>query len=246
MPLAVRLDLWTVRPSRVPAALIRMGWDRRPRRRPGLRFAKLVGTGDGRTFTARDADPLRWGLLTVWDTAERATAFDDDPTPRGWARISTEHLVAQLDPIAARGRWSGVQPFGTPEAEPAAAGALAAGPVASLTRARIRPTHWRRFWRAVPPVSADLHRVPGLSLAVGIGEAPVGLQGTFSVWRDARSLNQFAYRRAEHQAVVARTPVEGWYSEELFARFAVRRISGSFAGTTFAADPAGHVPGAAA
>ena len=245
VPPAVRLDLWTVTPSRVPAALLRMGWDRRPRHRPGLRFAKLVGTGDGRTFTARDADPLRWGLLTVWDTAERATAFDDDPTPRGWARISTEHLVAHLDPVAARGRWSGVEPFGTPAAEPAAA--PVAGPVASLTRARIRPSHWRRFWRAVPPVSADLHRVPGLSLAVGIGEAPVGLQGTFSVWRDTRSLNGFAYRRAEHRAVVARTPVEGWYSEELFARFAVRAISGSFAGTSFDLAeptlPADHVAG---
>lgn len=232
----MRVDLWTVRPSRVPVALLRMGWDRRVRDRPGLRFAKLVGTGDGRTFTARDADPLRWGLVSVWDTADQAAAFAEDPTSRGWARISAEHLVAELDPIAARGRWSGVEPFGRPGADPVGGATdtpRSSGLVASLTRARIRPTHWRRFWRAVPPVSTDLHRVPGLALAVGIGEAPVGLQGTFSVWHDARALNGFAYRRAEHRAVVARTPVEGWYSEELFARFAVRRITGSFAGATF-------------
>ena len=237
MPPAVRVDLWTVRPSRVPVALARMGWDRRVRHRPGLRFAKLVGTGDGRTFTPRDADPLRWGLVSVWDTDAASEAFGEDPVARGWGRISTEHLRVDLQPLAARGRWSGVEPFGVEPSgvEPSGEGGPDGpvrwtGPVASLTRARIRPTHWRRFWRSVPPVSADLHTVPGLRLAVGIGEAPVGLQGTFSVWDSARELNRFAYRRPEHSAVVARTPVEGWYSEELFARFGVRSVSGSFAG----------------
>ena len=250
MPPAVRVDLWTVRPSRVPVAFARMGWDRRVRHRPGLRFAKLVGTGDGRTFTPRDADPLRWGLVSVWDTEAAARAFGTDPVARGWDRIATEHLQVQLRPLAARGRWSGVQPFG--EAPSGGPGPDEpprwTGPVASLTRARIRPTHWRRFWRSVPPVSADLHTVPGLRLAVGIGEAPVGLQGTFSVWDSARDLNRFAYRRPEHSEVVARTPAEGWYSEELFARFAVRSVSGTFAGADLAgltdlaglgADPTG-------
>lgn len=227
MPLAVRIDLWTVRPSRVPVAFARMGWDRRLRRRPGLRFAKLIGTGDGRTFTPRDADPLRWGLVSVWEDDAASRAFSSDPVARGWERIATEHLQVHLQPIAARGLWSGVEPFGQPDADDPVRWA---GPVASLTRARIRPTHWRSFWRSVPPVSADLHTVPGLRLAVGIGEAPVGLQGTFSVWESARELNRFAYRRPEHSAVVARTPVEGWYSEELFARFAVRSVSGTFAG----------------
>jgi len=232
VPLAVRVDLWTVRPSRVPLAFARMGWDRRVRLRPGLRFAKLVGTGDGRTFTPRDADPLRWGLVSVWETSDASRGFDGDPVARGWGRISTEHLHVELQPLAARGRWSGVEPFGVPEPDDPVRWA---GPVASLTRARIRPTHWRRFWSSVPPVSADLHTVPGLRLAVGIGEAPVGLQGTFSLWDSARELNRFAYRRPEHSAVVARTPLEGWYSEELFARFAVRSVSGTFAGADLAA-----------
>ena len=41
---------------------------------------------------------------------------------------------------------------------------------------------WRTFWASVPPVADALDDSPGLMLRVGIGEAPVGLQGTFSVW----------------------------------------------------------------
>jgi hypothetical protein len=87
-----------------------------------------------------------------------------------------------------------------------------------------------RFWRAVPPVSGDLHAGPGLRFALGIGEAPIGLQGTFSVWNSARALNEFAYGRPAHVAVVRRTAEEGWYAEELFARFAVLSAAGTVGG----------------
>jgi hypothetical protein len=91
------------------------------------------------------------------------------------------------------------------------------------------------FWRAVPPVSADLHESPGLRLALGIGEAPLGLQGTFSVWDSAAALNSFAYDRAPHAAVVTRTAQEGWYAEELFARLALLSAEGTLGGR----DPLG-------
>jgi hypothetical protein len=72
--------------------------------------------------------------------------------------------------------------------------------------------------------------VDGLELTIGIGEAPIGLQGTFSLWRSAAALNEFAYRRPAHTDVIQRTDRERWYAEELFARFAVRSVSGTFAG----------------
>jgi hypothetical protein len=89
----------------------------------------------------------------------------------------------------------------------------------------------------VPAVSQDLHTVPGLRLAVGIGEAPVGLQGTFSLWESSAPLVEFAHRRAAHADVVARTPREGWYTEELFARFEVLELSGTFEGRSPTAEP---------
>ena len=56
VPALVTLHLWGVPARAIPAAFARMGTDRGPvRRTPGLRFAKLLGTGDERTFTVRDA-----------------------------------------------------------------------------------------------------------------------------------------------------------------------------------------------
>ena len=203
-------------------ALLRMAGDRGLLGRTvGLRFAKLLGTGDGRTFTVRDADRNRWGLLATWDRAADATAFEAGPVARGWGRIADERLRVDLLPLTSRGRWSGREPFGSPEPDRAYD-----GPVAALTRARIRVRRMVTFWRAVPPVSADLHGAAGLRLAVGVGEAPIGLQGTFSLWDSPAAVTEFAYRRPAHVEAVRRTAEVGWYSEELFARFAVRGISG--------------------
>jgi len=98
--------------------------------------------------------------------------------------------------------------------------------VLALTRARLRLGAAVRFWRAVPPVAAALRTAPGLLARFGIGEAPIGWQGTVSVWRGATDLTAFAYRRPEHRAVVDRTPVARWYAEDLFARFGVRDVVG--------------------
>jgi hypothetical protein len=193
----------------------------------GLRFAKLLGTGDGRTFTIRDADRNRWGLLATWDKAADASAFEAGPVARGWGRIADERLRVDLRPLTSRGQWSGREPFGTPEPDRAYD-----GPVAALTRARIRASRMVTFWRAVPPVSADLHGAAGLRLAVGVGEAPIGLQGTFSLWDSPAAVTEFAYRRPAHVAAVRRTAEVGWYSEELFARFAVLAVDGSVGGRT--------------
>ena len=221
----VTLTLWGVAPRHVPQAAARMALDRRHlRRAPGLRFAKLLGTGSGRTFTPRDADPRHWGLLAVWADAAARDDFATSPTARAWDRLRTEQLTVTMTPIASRGLWSRRAPFGDPVPR------RTEGPVAAITRARLRLTRARSFRAAVPAVSADLGTSAGLRFAVGIGEAPVGLQGTFSLWDDAASLTAFAHGRAAHRDVAARTARERWYAEELFARFAVLSVSGTFDG----------------
>ena len=226
VPALVTLHLWRVPRRAVPAALLRMARDRGSvRRTPGVRFAKVLGTGDGRTFSARDADPLRWGLLATWTDTAAARAFErTSPVAAGWHRLAEETYRLDLRPVASRGQWSGRTPFGDPTP------ARMDGPVAALTRARLSPTRAARFWSALPPVSAELHRSTGLRAAVAIGEAPVGLQGTFSLWESTGAMRDFAHRSAAHVEVVGRTEREGWYAEELFARFAVLGTAGTLDG----------------
>ena len=73
----------------------------------------------------------------------------------------------------------------------------------------------------MPPVTKSLHSKAGLVAAIGIGEAPLGLQGTFSIWIDSASLREFAYKDPAHAQVIQETKDRAWYAEELFARFAI-------------------------
>lgn len=222
------MRVWGV--DRVGPALGRMALGpRQLRGLGGLRFAKLLGTGSARTFTLRDADLHHWAALTVWDDAASARAAATSPLMRSWSEASTEELRVTMRPLQSKGRWSRREPF----ADGPDSGSVPSrwtGPVAAITRARLRPTRMLSFWRAVPPVVADLTSAAGLRLALGVGESPIGLQGTFSVWDSAADLTTFAYRSPGHLAAVRRTRPERWYAEELFARLAVVDVHGAYDG----------------
>jgi hypothetical protein len=212
----VTLHVWRVRRRSLGGALRRMATEpRRLRALPGVRFAKLLGTGTGTSFGPGDSDLTRWAALVVWEGDAAAERVDD-----GWRGIATGRARVDLTPLTSTGTWSGTRPFGEPP------GGRTDGMVLALTRARLRPSKALTFWRAVPPVAAELAAAPGLLARFGVGEAPIGWQGTVSVWRGTADLTAFAYRQPEHRAVMARTPVDRWYAEDLFARFAVREVSG--------------------
>jgi len=207
----VSLDVWRVRRTGVPRAFWSMAVDRRRlRRAPGVHFAKLLGTGRARDFGVGAADLTRWAALLVAD--------GEAPAP-GLARGAVAHCRVTLAPIASRGRWSGREPFEPGEKQ-------GPGPVLVLTRARIRLARAAAFWRAIDPVSTALRGEEGVLAAFGFGEAPVGYQGTVSIWRGPADIVRFAYRQPEHAAVVASTPHQRWYAEELFARFRVLDVTG--------------------
>lgn len=217
-----RIYFWTIPTRRIPWAIARMALDRRRLRRdPAITFWKLLGTGKGETFTPRDADANRWGLLITIDPNQLPT-FEDSRLMRNWNSYATDRFSATLSAISVHGTWSKKEPFSL-----ATDKSDWTGPIAAITRARIKTRKNLIFWRAVPPVTAALHEAPGLVSAIGIGEAPLGLQGTFSIWRDAKAVREFAYRGAAHQAAIAATAREAWYAEELFARFALLDQRGS-------------------
>ncbi len=209
---------WTIRPSRFPRAIHAMGFDRfRLMLDKNVSFHKSLGTGKGETFTPSDANALQWGLIASVEDIEK---FDNSFVIKRWRRISASEYRAVLEPISSHGQWAGKEPF-------VATAKDWDGAVAAVTRARIKWSQNFRFWRSVPPVTVSLKSAPGLIAAIGIGEAPIGLQGTFSLWESAAAIREFAYKGAAHQKAIADTSTYNWYSEELFARFAVLEQRGS-------------------
>ena len=224
----VRLDITRVKSRHILIAFSLMARQRLSMRKlPGLTFYKLMGTGSGKTFTVRDADLNHWCVLSVWETQEDSLAYLTSKPARQWRKIALTEANIELEPLSAKGTWAKKSPFGNPVPE------KWDGLTAALTRASIKPRWWREFWRSVPPVSADLNSTSGLITSLGIGEAPIGLQGTFSIWETNESITAFSSKQKPHAAVIARTHETGWYSEELFARFKVKKLSGTFAGLDF-------------
>ncbi len=220
--MVVTFHLWRVRGRALARAAGQIAIDRWAlRRQPAVQFARLLGTATG--FRPRDADPTRWAMVAAWPDEAAARSFESGALVRRWDRIAAESWRAWLAPIASRGRWSGREPF-------TVSTVAADGPVAALTRARLHPLRTRRFRRAVPPVAAGLSKQDGLRLAIGVGEWPVGLQGTFSLWDSAEALRAFAYANPAHREAIRRTPTERWYAEELFTRFHVLHTAGTVDG----------------
>lgn len=209
---------WRIKPSSVLYALAAMAVDRFVlRRSSNVGFYKSLGTGKGETFTPADADALRWGLIAQVHDLE---TFDQSPLIKRWRKKSVNEFRVILEPISSHGKWAGKEPF-TPNVK------TWDGPVAAITRARIKWHQNVRFWNSVPPVTISLRSAPGLIAAIGIGEAPIGLQGTFSLWESSAAIKNFAYKGAAHQKAISDTASYNWYSEELFARFAVKDMRGS-------------------
>jgi len=212
---------WKIKARYIPWAILHMGLDRLAlARRSDVKFWKLLGAGKGETFTPRDADILRWGLLVVVD---KDSEIANSKMIKRWNKKSQSQFSAQLSPISVNGAWSKKRPF---DQIPKVTNDWS-GKVVAITRARIK---WRKnviFWNSVPPVTTSLHSSPGLISAIGIGEAPIGLQGTFSIWESGEAIKNFAYSGAAHKEAIKATHRHAWYAEEMFARFALIESRGS-------------------
>lgn len=190
----------------------------------GMRFAKLMGTGRGLGFT-RSPDWSRYALLAVWEREAQARRFlGGSRFFRRYLGHSSESATVVLRTLASHGSWNGRKPFLPVEADAVPGD----GALGVLTRASIRMRRLGAFWERVEPVSALLHGAPGLVASVGIGELPFIRQATFSLWESREAMQAFAYGSAEHREVIRRTRAEGWYGEDLFARFRVLDIIGRF------------------
>ena len=198
----------------VPFALLAMAIHRIPMLfTDGCSFWKLLGCGHNGTFDLQP-DWQQWGLLAVWDEREDFDQFMKTSfISRWWRFLAYEQWTVLCQPIASHGLWDGKEPFGKP------APTDYDGPVAVLTRATIHFRKLKNFWWHVDEVADMMASSKGFVTSVGIGEAPVYRQATFSVWESQADIKTFAYGNTKHAEVVKKTRSENWYREELFARF---------------------------
>lgn len=195
-------------------------------------FWKLCGSGTGEGFTPRPNWGV-WAILAAWP--DMATAQDHcsaGPVWRRWRRRAQESWTVFLDPVSARGSWSGVNPF-----LPEKPGMQADGPLAALTRATVKPSRALRFWDRVPDISAVIGQDPNVVFKIGIGEVPLLHQVTFSVWPDAASMANFARGTGPHGQAIRAVRDGNWFDEELYARFRLAGSMGSWGGR----DPVAHL-----
>ena len=206
-------------------ALTMMGAARWPMSRlPGVGFWKLCGSGTGEGFTPVPNTGV-YAILATWPSLDAAQ--DAHRTARIFARYrqrAAEHWTVYMTPQSVRGEWSGKSPFIVSEQ-------AENGPLAALTRATIKPRILTRFWGRVPNISEVIGRDPNVLFKIGIGEVPMLHQVTFSIWPDAKRMAAFA-RTGPHAEAIKAVREEGWFAEELYARFALVSEDGTWGGTS--------------
>lgn len=209
---AVPWALWRL--VRGPSALLGV---------PGLRFARVLGSGRRGGFGLKPGLDCQ-GVFAMFDQLDAAQAFaTSSPLAQAYRRHAAESFSAVLQAVSARGSWGG-------QGMAAATCTVAPDmPIAALTRASIRPTRALRFWRHSPPAEADLAQAPGCRLAVGLGEAPVLRQATFSLWDSAQAMDAYA-RSGAHQRAIRASYEGGYFSESMFVRFDPLSVTGQWQG----------------
>jgi spheroidene monooxygenase len=193
---------------------------------PGLVMSKVMGSGDGGGFGLKPSSS-RQALFCLFTDEDSADTFLKSPIAQAYAQRAQEFCSAKLRAYSCRGAWSGQSIAVT--ASPPDSGS---GPIATLTRASIRPMSARRFWRMQPASEVSLNEACGCLLATGVGEAPFFRQATFSLWANTAAMDAYA-RTGAHLAAIRASHEGAFFSESMFARFVPLQLAGRWRGQSY-------------
>lgn len=194
----------------------------------GLRFARALGSGHEGGFGLRPSASRQGAFLVFADEAAADDFVQQAAFVRRLRERSCEMALLKLQAWSVRGSWAGHSP-GCAAMRPDAT-ELAEMPVAALTRASIRPLRAAAFWRHAPPSQQALQGAAGCRLAVGLGEAPVLRQATFSLWDSVAAMDAYA-RSGAHGEAIRASMQGGYFSESMFVRFRLLSAQGSWQGS---------------
>ncbi len=190
-----------------------------------LNFFKVLGTGGGSGYSATPGF-RKYALLTLWNSLEEAEEFyKNSGILKSYRKRRKEELSIFMRPLSARGEWSGKSPFLAHKAT------KAEQPLAVITRASIKWRHIPAFWKKVAGVTMSQRSFDGQIYSQGIGELPWVEQATFTIWTSMQEMKNFAYGSSmAHMDAIKTTRKHNIFSEEMYARFQVLKITGAMDG----------------
>ncbi|MCW2987239.1 MAG: hypothetical protein JWM24_177 [Solirubrobacterales bacterium] len=204
----VSVHLADLGPRAAAAVLLRPP---KPGEVPGLGYAVT-------TTTAALGAPLlpprqlgRVGMIAAWDGDE---ALDDFSRSHPVARQLAGGWQVRLQPLRVFGSWVGMP--GLPARELPVDDEE---PVAVLTLGRLRLRRIAAFRRSAAPAEADAIGDPALLAGTGLARPP-RLVATFSLWRTAAAMREYAAGPGgTHRAAVQADRDQPFHHESAFVRF---------------------------
>lgn len=183
----------------------------RPDRTAGLVYADmLTAAWLGPTILPRPR-PGRVALFGVWR--------DDAALDRFLANDALAHDLGggrsvRLQPLRATGSWTGLPGVFEVDAERR----VADEPVAVLTYGRLKLHRLAAFLAASARAEAEAVVHPGLLSGTGLTRLP-RLVSTFSMWRSASAMRDYAHHGAGHPAALGAVARRDFHHESIFIRF---------------------------
>jgi hypothetical protein len=203
-----------------------------PARVPGLRYAETLLGAPLRAGLLPKRAPGRVALIAAWDSdAALETFIERTPLAR-----SLEHgWQVRLEPVRAWGAWSALPDIARPESPVADD-----EPVAVLTLGRLRLLRFAPFLAASAPAEREALAHPGVLAATGLARPP-RIVATFSVWRTAREMREYALgdQPGGHLRAITAHKRRPFHHESVFVRFRPYAATGSWDGVKLLADERG-------
>jgi spheroidene monooxygenase len=192
---------------------------------PGLQFFKVLGSGFEGGFSTKPS-LHKQGLFCLFDSEQHAKQFRENSSlVQSYLNHSREFFTVTLNAFSTRGSWANTQLDITAKTP-------TSGPIASLTRASIKPLKANAFWKNAQPAEVSINQSAGVLLTAGLGEAPYLRQATFTIWENETALNAYAQQGA-HLAAIKAAYGQHYFSESMFTRFTPSAMEGTWRGKRY-------------
>ena len=182
-------------------------------------FYKMLGTGGKGGFIYPDFSV--YSLLCVWNKPEYLNEFIESSNHAKEIKSKAKRRIDYImEPIFSNGLWDNIYTFKVKEGIKSKNN----NKIGVITRGKIKFSKQIDFWLNVSSASDAIKNADGVEFYKGIGELPLLSQATFSVWKNHKSIRDFAYKNQAHSEIIKKTRERKWYSEDLFARFEIKEI----------------------